>query len=146
LSHELQARHNENLATQLLNAAQFNDWVCTTSFYSALHFFEAYLAAHPGQCTHPLSHSTIVHTENSVPRDYTGKQMYSVHTWRELLIKRNFPRAFKDYRNLIESSKMARYHANAPLANCTAHDFFPTPVARQLLLSRLQTFKTELGF
>lgn len=38
-----QAEHNARLCDLLLSNGQFNDWVITSAFYSALHYVEAHL-------------------------------------------------------------------------------------------------------
>ena len=141
LAHELQAAHNENLAGKLLADGQFNDWVCTTSFYSALHFFEAYLARAPGRCKHPNAPLRIEHSETSRPANV------SVHSWRENIISANFSRqVYRDYHQLRHSSEMARYHVNAPSQNASSHSFFTPSDVQRIVNVRLQDFKRALNY
>jgi len=142
-SHEAQAQHNEDLANKLLIDGQFNDWVCTTSFYSALHFFEAFLARYPGRCKHPNAQGPIEHSETSRPLGLN----VSPHTWRENVISANFSiQVYRDYHQLRQSSEMARYHTNAPSQNASSHYFFTPSDVQQILNTRLQHFKAVLNY
>ena len=98
--HVEQARHNESVAAVLLKAGKFPDWVATTAFYAAVHYVEAGLAIVPG----------VGHSESSLPIDPVTKQTtYTLHNWREELVRRHFPKAFRSYKYLRTTSNHARY-------------------------------------
>jgi hypothetical protein len=153
-SHELQAQHNEALATTLVAADDFRDWACTASFYAAVHYFEAFLAANPTACRHPEATALVIdHSESTIPQDITGRRKYSPHVWREELIRHNRSRqTWRSYRQLRESSQIARYHTDLALkprlmpARGTAHDFFDKATVTQLTHQELGGFKADLGY
>jgi len=47
------AKHNKNACEFIKDSGQFNDWVITTAFYSALHFMQSYLF--PGAFENPIN-------------------------------------------------------------------------------------------
>ncbi len=83
--HRTRAEHDEFLVKNIHNP--FFDWKVTGTFYSALHYVDAYLAT---QNIHPATHairSGLVQTD---------PKLKSV---------------FRDYRDLLNESRTARYEA-----------------------------------
>lgn len=153
-SHELQARHNEALATRLVAGDSFRDWACTAAFYAAVHYFEGFLAANPTACKHPQTTSRVIdHAESTIPRKRDGSRMYSPHHWREELIRLNRGKqTYTSYRQLRVSSEIARYHTDLAWnrqtmpPGGTAHDFFDQLTVAALVGKRLGDVKTNLGY
>lgn len=131
--HTNQARHNEKLAKKLLKTP-FIDWVCTTTFYAALHYVEAKFTGIP----------QIVHTETC----YENKQYeiksedkrISLHLFRELLIGKFFSDGVKArYRHLRTSSEAVRY-LYAPI-NKIGSDYIDEPTVEKFLNKDLEDIK-----
>ena len=99
------AIHNEAACDFLLTSSQFNDWVVTTAFYSALHF---------------VQHEIFPITEgNKTYRDlneYYGKVLkisnksLSKHTATILLVSKKLPKCAAHYRWLHDACMTARYN------------------------------------
>jgi len=83
--HRIRAEHNEFLVKNIDNP--FFDWKVTGSFYSALHYVDAYLAT---QNLHPPTHSIRL---GLVRSDSKLKPVS------------------RDYRDLLNESRTARYEA-----------------------------------
>lgn len=95
--HINQAKHNENLASELLQTLTYKDWIITICFYSALHYVDA-----------ELSKRLNVDPEISHPQDR------SIHSYREDLVRTFFKKVFEDYRFLSVLSRSTRYHCYTP--------------------------------
>ena len=121
--HWTQAEHNQALALSLLVPPN-HDWAITVAFYSAIHYFEAWLFYQPEQ-----------HSEVNIPA-----AVKSVHTRRDQLIQKYLPRATAiAFRKLRTASETSRY-LSAPggvsgsgfLTN-TAFDYFSPSAAKSLV-------------
>jgi len=99
--HIAQATHNEDFGLFLKGNLKYKDWLITVCYYAALHYIEAKFATMPH-----IQHSTF-----NIPKDHvTSKDKYSVHSWRNYLIKNNLPpQVFICYRKLESNSQTARY-------------------------------------
>jgi hypothetical protein len=132
--HIAQATHNEKFGLFLKKNLAYKDWLITVCYYASLHYVEAKFATLPN-----IQHSTL-----NIPKDpNTGKDRYSVHGWRNQLIKQNLPqKVFICYRKLEESSQTARYlDVNR---SGSASSFFTDQNALDMFDKNLQTIKTEL--
>jgi len=100
LVHLSQANHNEQAAKSFLQDTPYHDWAITAAFYASIHFFEWFLTFKKYQ-----------HSETSIPTNSDGKFFYTVHAWREKLIKEliNDQYAFKAFRKLRIASEHVRY-------------------------------------
>jgi hypothetical protein len=131
--HIIQAIHNEEFAIFLKSHLKYKDWLITASFYAAIHYIEALFFNIPG----------IRHSEQSIPTNQ-GRR-YSVHTWRENLIRSQFPTTvYVNYRKLRTNSQIARY-LNLKQSG-TASDFFSDQDALRFLDRDLARIKEEIGF
>lgn len=117
--HLSQANHNEGVAKFLLDKPFF-DWSITACFYSAIHFFEARLFIDSAD-------EDQKHSETSIPVDAAGRAEFSVHRWRERMVQDKFSRkAWISFRNLRESSEIARYLSYYPKTGGIAFQSAPS--------------------
>ncbi len=109
--HLAQARHNEELAVDLL-PTQFTDWAATCCFYAGLHYIEAYL------------HTLEISCQN--------------HGLRESEIRRhNVTRAiYKEYGRLKAWSESARYNAYRVPPELLTQQVIPSLTALRTHLER----------
>ena len=123
-THWTQAEHNHDLARSLLTPPN-HDWAITVGFYSAIHFFEAW-----------LFYQSEKHSEVSVPAHVS-----SVHTWRDQLVQKYLPpataKAFRKLRTASETSRYLSSPVRAPgaggaLTN-TAFSYFSPSAAKGLV-------------
>jgi uncharacterized protein (UPF0332 family) len=84
-AHRSRAEHDEFLVKNIDNP--FFDWKVTGTFYSALHYVDAYLAT---KNIHPPTHSIRLGFVRTDPKLTT---------------------VFRDYRDLLNESRTARYEA-----------------------------------
>jgi len=138
--HIQQADHNRAVSSHLLQQDSFHDWAVTAAFYSAIHYFEAWLFDRSER-----------HTEENVPSNKDGELQYTVHGWRERLVHKSLPKeAFKAYRQLKEASETARYLSlpkaitGAKWTSSGAWIFIPLPQARTLAEHDLNIFAAAL--
>lgn len=95
--HREQAYHNEKLAYQLGDQPlEAYDWATTVSFYTVLHFVDAYLLQHHGLV--PKGHTTI--------RDRKTRQRIP---GRNDLVRQHLPQIYDAYKVLYSASRRARY-------------------------------------
>ena len=143
-THILQARHNEELAKELVSDGyRFKDWSIVAAFYAAMHYFEARLHDNP-PFTHPEAGSRIIHAEDSVPRA-NGRSRYAVHGWRGRLLRSNCDRrTWNAYRALRSASETARYHSGRVIP-LTAHDHFSDRDVDLHVVTYLGQVKLGLG-
>lgn len=141
--HLTQAQHNKSLADVLARRRPYHDWAITSAFYAAIHYFEGWLSVNtPEQ-----------HTETSIPVDSDGNPRYSLHSWREELVRNNIDRtAFICYRTLRQASNTARYLTTLPPPNADAgwlrlraSDYFSLEDVANLMRC-LAELENELGF
>lgn len=85
VEHRTKAEHNEFLVQNIDNP--FFDWKMTATFYSALHYVDAYLAT---RSIHPPTHAVRLGYVRSDPK---------------------LKPVFADYRDLMNESRTARYDA-----------------------------------
>lgn len=83
--HRTRAEHDEFLVKNIDNP--FFDWKVTGTFYSALHYVDAYLAT---RNIHPATHSIRLKQVGTDPK---------------------LKPIFRDYRDLLNESRTARYEA-----------------------------------
>lgn len=132
--HIAQATHNEDFALFLKGNLQYKDWLITVCYYASLHYIEAKFAG-----MSDIQHSTLNIPKNPV----IGKDKYSVHSWRNQLIKKHLPsQVFICYRKLEENSQTARYlDINR---SGSASSYFTDQDALHMFDKDLQTIKQEL--
>jgi hypothetical protein len=142
LVHILQAEHNESLADYLIGIEPYHDWVITVSFYSAIHYFEAKLFI-------TNDDSNYKHSDTSMPIDNDGKPKYSVHVWRERLIRNTLPKkTWESFKNLRCQSEIARYFTSylnsiSPEQQKLSYEHFQ-PEDSKTLLKSLKNIKVDL--
>ena len=135
MAHWHQAKRNQSLATQLLNDLTYKEWVAVAAFYSAVHYVEAALAMDP----------TILHTDTSYPKGYPG----SYHDYRQELVFRLFPKAWKSYSKLLSQSKTARYLTTVQRGQFLAtavEDYFSDQDVRNFVNHDLRNVWQGVGF
>lgn len=132
--HIAQAAHNEEFGLFLKGNLKYKDWLITVCYYASLHYIEAAFAGIPH-----IQHSTL-----NIPKDpATGKDKYSVHGWRNQLIKNNLPRqVFICYRKLESNSQTARYLDINRSGSATS--YFTDQDSLNTFDKDLQTIKQEL--
>lgn len=138
LVHISQAEHNESLADYLINMDRpYHDWVITICFYSAIHYFEAWLFI--------TNTDNNKHSYTSMPQDYNK----SPHSWREDLIHRSFSvEVWKSFRKLRTQSEIARYLTSSynpisPDQQKPSYEYFQ-PKDSITFLESLKNIKAEL--
>ncbi|MCI0455212.1 MAG: hypothetical protein L0Y68_09495 [Candidatus Dadabacteria bacterium] len=108
--HKQKAEHNERFANSLaLNSTPYLDWVVTGLFYSAIHYIDAYLANFQG--IHPYSHED-----------------------RDDKVLRYLRKINRDYRELKDDSKNARYNMRN----------FSVDEIRNVILPRFKNIKNAI--
>ena len=138
--HIEQARHNEEVANELVQNPPNHDWGITAAFYAAVHYVESWLFNKPEK-----------HTETSVPIA-GGKLQCSVHAWRLRIVERYLSKAaFNSYQELKAASESARYLSlskpgifHIPLS-ILASEYFHANDAQDMVKDNLETLKKELG-
>ncbi|HZX13166.1 MAG TPA: hypothetical protein VFF49_02050 [Thermodesulfobacteriota bacterium] len=99
--HYSKAEHNERFANSFaLDSTPYLDWVVTGFFYSAIHYIDSYLAHF--HSIHPYSHED-----------------------RDDKVRRYLRRINKDYRELKDDSKDARYNMRNFRADEIRNDILP---------------------
>ncbi len=133
-----QADHNREVARYLATPPR-HDWAITAAFYSAVHYFEAWLFDEAEK-----------HSETSIPTNSDGKLAHTAHGWREILVHRKMPKdAFISFRKLHETSETARYlslfKVGTPAAptwtTAPAPNYFNEAHARSLVEGDLEKFR-----
>ncbi len=100
------ARHNENTCKHLKDTGQFNDWVITTAFYSAIHFID-----------HELFPKQYEDPTNGRPRMFHNFESYYLrtdrtenkHKVRQNLVDDYIPELSDEYQTLKDNCWNARY-------------------------------------
>jgi len=69
------ARHNKTACKFIKDSEQFNDWVITTAYYSAMHFFQSELF--PGQFESPVNGK--IKTYTSFDKYYNETDGFTKH-------------------------------------------------------------------
>lgn len=120
MSHAL---HNEDACLHLYRSGKYNDWVLTTSFYSALHFINEHFPCQIDGYEHKNFHKYYTKLDHN----------YSKHEARVKLAGYLFgPEAEISYRRLRDMSSTARYE-----------DYNITYTKAQMAIEELQNFKKE---
>lgn len=99
------ALHNESLCDHLLHNGQYNDWVVTTGFYSALHFVQHQLF--------PLTvgGNTYVNFEQYFAAEILNKNLkVSKHKAVLKLISSNLTACYPHYKSLYDMCMFSRYN------------------------------------
>ena len=99
------AIHNEKTCDYLLASNQFNDWVITTAFYSALHYVqhEMFPMYESGK-----SHSNFENYFNNVLK--RKNKRINKHSATIELVKHKLPKCSNYYRWLYDACMNARYN------------------------------------
>ena len=95
-------QHNLNLSDLLLTDGNYNDWVITTSFYSAVHFVEHALF--------PLIENGIQYRDfNDYWYNVYYPQHISKHSCKKRLVNRYLKKVNAVYRDLFDDCNNSRY-------------------------------------
>ncbi|MCB0480224.1 MAG: hypothetical protein KDC83_02280 [Flavobacteriales bacterium] len=99
------AKHNESICDHLSEQTQFNDWVITTAFYSAIHYVSHKLFPMT------ISKVTASITYESFDEYCNGENKFRrKHKEMRILVERNLPSDIAAaYNQLLDSSWTARY-------------------------------------
>jgi len=128
--HLTQARHNKKVAKYLLkNNCIFPDWAIICAFYVALHCFEARLYARENE-----------HTESLAQRN---TRSLSPHAFRNNFILRNHRVIYKDWKDLYDECKIARYlsiNISKP-----AYEYFSKSNAEELI-KKMDIVRHHFGY
>lgn len=99
------AEHNEALCDHLLANGQFNDWVVTTAFYSAMHFvYHQLFPLKVGATTYP-DFNDFYHRDGQTRYGRSA----SKHTVTVNMVFEFMPKAGPAYRGLFDMCFRARY-------------------------------------
>lgn len=95
------AQHNEALCEHLFDTKQWNDWVLTTAFYSAVHYVESRIF--------PYTWNEV--TYENFERFYPNRtdSSRSNHECRIKLVQKHISKAHSAYKWLFEECRTARY-------------------------------------
>jgi hypothetical protein len=121
-----QANHNRSLAVKLANESpvQYKDWAVIIAFYSAVHYFEAYLT------TTPYEHSDAM--EN--PHAFRCSEVELVYS----------KQAAKAYKKLYHASRMLRYLTfQREFARTTKGDYLNEKQVMHKVGVELECFREE---
>lgn len=137
--HISQARHNEETAIKLVQEPHHHDWGITATFYAAIHYFEYWL------CINKIGKEQ--HTETSI-RIISDKGKPSLHNWRAILVRKNVPTAYRNYRYLRNSSQIARYltipGSASQWISVSAPEYFSLEKVKSMIANDLAILKKEL--
>ena len=106
--HKAQALHNENFFSDLESYSNYNDWVITGIFYSALHYIDSYFGG-LSKPKHPNSHKDRTRfiqgdsTTMLIMKNYRKLKDYSMNA-RYKLIQIN-PQDIKDAKSQLNDIK-----------------------------------------
>jgi hypothetical protein len=91
--------HNKELCLELHSQRKYNDWVLTTAFYSAIHYFDHKIF--------PLSaDSKKFESLDSCLKHFRA---YGRHDCRKKIISRFLPKLLNNYNYLDKNCRNARY-------------------------------------
>jgi hypothetical protein len=94
---------NLELCKLLLDDGQYNDWVVTTAFYSAVHFVEHALF--------PLIENGVEYlTYNEYWQIFFHPRHISKHDGKKRLVKQYIPTVKNQYRELCDDCNNSRYN------------------------------------
>ena len=95
--------HNLDLCKVILDDAEYNDWVVTTAFYSAVHFVEHALF--------PLIENNVEYkTFNEYWQIKYAHRHISKHDCKKRLVKQYIPSVKTQYRELCDDCFNSRYN------------------------------------
>jgi hypothetical protein len=95
-------QHNLDLCNMLLADGEYNDWVVTTAFYSAVHFVEHALF--------PLIENGIEYTDFNEYWQNKPLQESSKHTCKKNLVRVYLTSVSTKYRELLDDCHNYRYN------------------------------------
>ena len=129
MSGNAHAIHNETLCDHLATDGRFNDWVVTTAFYSALHYFQSELF--------PLIAESVTYpTFNEYHIKYIGRKKklnISKHEAILRVVRKELSSAYSNYKWLYDSCMTARYK-----------QYLVSPKKAQTAKSHLDTIKVKI--
>ena len=130
--HWEQAEHNEKIASELIgqNPIEYKDWAEITSFYSAIHYVEAYMA------------------EQLNLHSAKNKDKYeSPHHFRSDIVRKHLSSIVFQYEELSKVSKILRYltEANGTNVARTKGDYLTEEDIKIFFNDDLQTIKMEIA-
>jgi len=101
------ARHNEEACNYLNNSAQFNDWVITTAFYSAIHYIHHKIFPY----TYTFPDGTQI-TYKTFDRLYAQfrKANSSKHSYLRNFVEANHSEITIHFQHLMDNCFTARYN------------------------------------
>lgn len=127
-----QAEHNESMVKEIVsqNPIKYKDWAEIVSFYSAIHFVEAYMADQLGL------HSAKDRNANESP-----------HHYRTKIVRDRLSRIQYDYDELLIASKLLRYltDINGSKEVGTKGDYLSEDDLKDFFNENLQNIKMEIA-
>lgn len=103
------ARHNEKVCLYLNEANEFNDWVITSAFYSAIHYIEHLLF--PSKYEDPKTKKIKSYKcLEEFFQDQPISLQKNKHHFRSLLVDEHIPEISVDYKTLKDLCWTARYN------------------------------------
>ncbi len=104
MTRRLHAEHNKKLCQKLLEDKNFNDWVVTTAFYSAIHFTQHQIF--PLEVGEDEFESLSAYYNSLDPKTRKSK-----HEEQYKLIKNHIKSIHAHYKLLMDASSTARYNS-----------------------------------
>lgn len=129
--HWEQAEHNELMALDIIKQEpiKYKDWAEIISFYSAVHYVEAYLADQLDL--------------------HSGKDAYkqSPHSYRSNIVRQRLSKITMDYDELLTASKILRYLTDEAGNDVTATmgNYFTEEDLKDFFYDNLQNIKMEIA-
>lgn len=116
--HINQAKHNIAFLESFYNSYKYNDWSITVAFYAAVHIMDTAIFKaenikyknteidifHPNEISRAIIEAKIESPVNSTVGPF------STHTYRNIIVKENFPEAADWFMLLYRESINARYN------------------------------------
>ena len=105
------ALHNEEACNYVNQSDEFNDWIVTTAFYSAIHFVEH--ALFPQSYEDPATGSVKrFHNFNEYCKSIrnSSASFRDKHSIRQDLVEDVYPEFIDDYTTLSDNCTKARYY------------------------------------
>lgn len=116
-AHYLQAEHNANAASHIIESSEYYDWSATMAFYAAVHYVESVLDFfHTKKYELQYFNHTVIiaHSDDLKGNDkypsYTGKPLYSPHPIRKQIVESNF--IIGEAYNLLENASWTQRYTN----------------------------------
>lgn len=92
-------KHNRDLCDELYQGKQYNDWVITTAFYSAIHYID--------HCLFPLTHNGVPF--QNISQIHRVVRRGSPHKTRDFIVGLYMPNSYANYGYLSNACWNARY-------------------------------------